>query len=480
MTQQPPCDKGLIQAAAGAGTLSPADRKWVLAATVLGSSLAFIDGSVVGVALPAMQRDLHASAEATPWIVNGYMLFLGALVLIGGAAADRFGRKAVFLIGLAIFTAASVVCGLAPGVEVLLAGRMAQGLGAALLTPASLAILGSSFPEKERGKAIGAWAGFGALTAAAGPVLGGFLVDHLGWRSIFFINLPLALGAALLAWRALPESRDEDAKGLDLAGAALAAGGLGLLIWGLTRAGDKGLGDPAALSGLIAGLVLLAGFVAVEDRSANAMAPLTLFRSRDFSGANLLTLFLYFALSGSLFFLPFQLIRIEGWPATQAGAALLPFSLLMGFGSGLAGRLSSKIGPRWPLTVGPLIAAAGLVGMALSPGLPYLAGLLPATLALGVGMTISVAPLTTTVMADVSEKHAGTASGINSAVARIAGLLAVAVLTLAFTAAGGTLAATPDPPAFERAYRLVMLISAACAALAGVFGGLMVRGRDRG
>lgn len=452
-----------------------AARRLILAATILGSALAFIDGSVVGVALPVMQARLGLGQAATQWVVNGYMLMLGALVLVGGAAADRFGRRRVFLLGLGIFTAASAACGLAPGPAVLLAGRAAQGLGAALLTPASLAILGSSFPDQERGAAIGTWAGSGALMAALGPVLGGWLVDHFTWRAIFFINLPLALLAALLAWRAMPESRDPEAKGLDLPGAALASGGLGLLVVGLTRAGDQGLTDRPALLLGAAGLAALAGFLAVEARSRQPMVPLGLFRSRDFSGTNLLTLFLYFALTGALFFLPFELIRIEHWPATQAGAALLPFSAMMGLGSTLAGRLGERLGPRLPLTVGPLLAAAGLAGMALSPGAPYWTALFPSTLLLGLGMTLAVAPLTETVMTAVAPSHAGTASGINSAVARVAGLLAVAILTLAFTAAGGRLAGSVA--GFEPAYRLVVLISAGCAGLAGIIGGLMVSGR---
>jgi EmrB/QacA subfamily drug resistance transporter len=480
---RPPCDQGLAHAQTHTGPGRPAEslgkaaRRLILAATILGSSLAFIDGSVVGVALPVMQRELNLDQAATQWVVNGYMLLLGALVLVGGAAADRFGRRRIFLIGVGVFTAASIACGLAPDPAVLLAGRAVQGLGAALLTPASLAILGSSFPDQERGGAIGAWAGAGALMAALGPVLGGWLVDHLSWRAIFFINPPLALAAVLLVWRALPESRDPDAKGLDLTGAALASGGLALLVFGLTRAAKAGLADPVVIAALAAGALALAGFLVAEARQKHPMVPLGLFRSSDFSGTNLLTLFLYFALSGALFFLPFQLIRVEGWPATRAGAALLPFSAVMGLGSGLAGRLGERIGPRWPLTLGPILAGAGLAGMALATGRPYWTFLFPATLLLGVGMTIAVAPLTTTVMAAVPDGHAGTASGVNSAVARVAGLLAVAVLTLVFTAAGGTLDGAADPKAFDAAYRLVVLVCAACAALAGMAGGLMVRGR---
>jgi EmrB/QacA subfamily drug resistance transporter len=476
----PHADIGLATASSGDHeVLSTVRKRMILAATVLGSSMAFIDGSVVNVALPALQNALAAGPEATQWAVNGYMLMLGALVLIGGAAADRFGRRRVFLVGIALFSLASLACGLAPTMAVLLAGRAAQGVGAALLTPASLAILGASFPKEERGRAIGAWAGFGALTMAAGPVLGGWLVDTVSWRAIFFINLPLAAGAAALAWRAIPESRTPGAKGLDVGGAALAAGGLGLLTWGLTRAGSVGFARPDVLGLLAAGVIQLAALVWVESRAPNAMAPPALFRSPAFLAANGLTLLLYFALGGALFFLPFELIRVRHFPATAAGAALLPFSLVMGTLSGAAGRLGDRLGPRLPLTIGPMIAAAGFGVFALAgPTLPYWASVLPATLLLAAGMTLAVAPLTTTVMTAVSDEHAGTASGINNAVARVAGLLAVAAMSLLFSlaykAAGGfgtgLTGASSDAWAFEPAYKAVMLLAALCAVLAAVPG----------
>ena len=497
---RPPADHAAVATAAEpAADLSAGAKRLILAATVLGSSMAFIDGSVVNVALPTIQQKLHAGPEAIQWAVNGYMLMLGALVLIGGAAADRFGRRRIFLLGIVVFTLASLICGAAPDVAVLLAGRAVQGVGAALLTPASLAILGSSFPKAERGRAIGAWAGFGALTMAAGPVLGGWLVDTVSWRAIFLINVPLALGAVALAWRALPESRTEGAKGLDLTGAALAAGGLGAITWALTRAGTSGFAKPDVLVALAVGLVMLGAFAWVENRSPNAMAPPALFKSSSFLAANGLTLLLYFALGGALFFLPFELIRVRGYPATAAGAALLPFSLIMGTLSGAAGRLSDKLGPRLPLTLGPLIAGVGFVLFALAgPGVPYWQGVLPATLVLAAGMTLAVAPLTTTVMTSVGDEHAGTASGINNAVARIAGLLAVAAMSLVFSTTfdaaiatrpvgdapprGAGLSVLPRtaPPAlraaeieaFERAYHTVMLLAAACAALAAVPGAL--------
>ena len=502
IAHKPPSDAGAIHATPEhAETLSAGRKRLILIATVLGSSMAFIDGSVVNVALPAIQKNLQAGPEAIQWAVNGYMLMLGALVLIGGAAADRFGRRKVFLIGITVFTAASVACGLAPNIAVLLAGRAVQGIGAAMLTPASLAILGSSFPKAERGRAIGAWAGFGALTMAGGPVLGGWLVDVLSWRAIFFINLPLALGAAALAWKAIPESRTPGAKGLDLLGAALAAAGLGLVTWALTRAGTAGFTRPDILAMLGGGLALLAAFAWVETRAPNAMAPPALFKSPTFLAANGLTLLLYFAMGGALFFLPFELIRVRGYAATAAGAALLPFSLVMGTLSGLAGKLSDKLGPRLPLTLGPLIAAGGFVILAFAgPNLPYWQSILPATLVLAAGMTLAVAPLTTTVMTSVNDEHAGAASGINNAVARIAGLLAVAAMSLVFTisfdaaiahtglpqaqrpAAGSGLSVSPhdaapalraaETAAYERAYQVVMLLAAACAALAAVPGAL--------
>jgi EmrB/QacA subfamily drug resistance transporter len=486
--QLPSHDKALASARAEAGEgLSPGHKRLILAATVLGSSMAFIDSSVVNVALPAVQKNLGAGPEAIQWAVNGYMLMLGALVLIGGAAADRFGRRRIFLLGIALFTLASLACALAPDTAVLLAGRAVQGIGAAFLTPASLAILGYSFPKAERGRAIGAWAGFGALTMAAGPVLGGWLVDTVSWRAIFFINLPLAAGAAALAWRAIPESRTPGSKGLDILGAALAVSGLGLLTWSLTLASKHGFAHVFVLVPFTVGLFQLATFAWVEHRTPNAMAPPALFKSGPFLSANVLTLLLYFALGGALFFLPFELIRVRHYPATAAGAALLPFSLIMGTLSGAAGHLADRLGPRLPLTLGPLIAAAGFVIFAATgPALPYWASVLPATLVLAAGMTLAVAPLTTTVMTSVGDNHAGTASGINNAIARVAGLLAVAAMSLLFSlayqAAGGVgtglTGSKSDAWAFEPAYKAVMLLAALCAALAAI-PGFLTKARSR-
>jgi EmrB/QacA subfamily drug resistance transporter len=470
----------------------------VLAATVLGSSMAFIDGSVVNVALPALQRDLNAGAGAVQWVVNAYMLLLGACVLIGGAAGDRYGRRRVFVLGTVVFTAASTACALAPNAAVLVAARAVQGLGAAMLTPASLAVLNAAFPRNERGRAVGAWAGFGALTTAAGPVLGGWLVDALSWRAIFFINLPIAAATVWLALRHVPESRDEDACGLDWIGALLAAAGLGALTWSLTAAPDRGFRDPAVVGGFVAGAVALSAFLLAEARLKHPMMPLGLFRGRCFTGVNLLTALLYFGLGGALFFLPFDLIRVQGYSAARAGASLLPFSIVMGLFSPLAGRLADRIGPRVPLTLGPIVAGAGFALLAAPAiGAGYWTGYLPAILTLAAGMTVAVGPLTATVMGAVEPAHAGLASGVNNAVARVAGLLAVAVLGVVLSAAFAAASQASDPraalaavmagrgpphdlAAFHQAYRTVMVIAGTCAALGGAAACFTVPGLRRG
>ena len=430
----PPCDEAVVHAQATAGGLDEATRRRVLVATILGSSMAFIDGSVVNVALPSIQRELAAGIASMQWVVNAYLLFLGALVLVGGALGDRFGRRTIFVGGVAIFTAASVACGLAPGAGALIGARAAQGVGAALLVPSSLAIIGSVFDERQRGRAIGTWAGFGALTTAFGPVLGGWLVDAVSWRAIFFINVPLALATVWLAMGAVPDSRALDARErLDWPGALLAVSGLAGITYGLTAAAAKGLSDPSVLTCLVGGAALLCGFVRVEARSRAPMMPPALFKARDFVGANLVTLLLYFALIGVLFFLPYALIRAHGYASAAAGAAFLPFSAIMGSLSRLAGRLADRFGPRPLLTGGPAIAALGFALLALSSAhASYWTAVLPGMAVLGLGMTISIAPLTAVVMAAVDTDHAGIASGINNAVARLAGLLAIAVLGLVF------------------------------------------------
>jgi EmrB/QacA subfamily drug resistance transporter len=442
-----PCDDGVIKAGAATKPCAERSKPWLLAATILGSSLAFIDGTVVNVALPTIQAELRVSIAVAQWVANAYSLLLGPLILLGGAVGDRLGRRRIFMLGIVVFTAASIACGLSPSAGILIASRAVQGIGGAMLVPESLAIISAAFPEAERGKAIGTWAGFSALTTALGPVLGGTLVDALSWRAVFFINLPVALVALAIALRHVPESRGGEADAaIDWQGGVLASVGLFGIAFAASAASSARWRDAVVYTPMFMGVLVLALFLWREERARSPIVPLTLFRSGAFSGTNAMTLLLYGGLSGALFFLPYNLIRLQGYSTAAAGASLLPFTLIMGGLSRWSGALVDRVGARLPLIVGPIIAALGLALFAL-PGIggPYWATFFPAAIVLGIGMTISVAPLTTVVMGAVDPRHAGTASGINNAISEIAGMLAIALFgALAVGVFGNALAPSFD------------------------------------
>lgn len=466
----PPVRPGAASHVAGAGGpsvryRSPAGR-WVLAATVLGSGIAFLDGTVVNVALPAISGDLGASVAGLQWILDAYLVTLSALLLLGGSLGDRFGRRRMFVAGVGWFTVASLLCGVAPSPGFLIAARALQGVGGALLVPGSLSLIAATFSPDDRGRAIGAWSGLAGVTSAIGPFLGGWLIDAASWRLIFLINVPLA-AAAWIAVRHVPETKASEPRTLDVPGAVLVTAGLA----GIAYAAIERSGAVSVAAGAV-GAAALVAFVAVERASSHPMLPLELFRSRQFSGANLTTFAVYAALSGALFLVVLRLQVSLGYSALEAGASLVPFTVCMLFLSPAAGQLAQRIGPRLPMAAGPLVAAGGLMLFGrISPGERYATTVLPAVVVFGLGMALTVAPLTAAVLAGVEERFAGVASGVNNAVARLAGLLAVAVLPgLAGIAADESLTASLD-----HGFATAVRVSAFLCALGGGVAALLVR-----
>jgi EmrB/QacA subfamily drug resistance transporter len=429
--------------------------------------MAFLDSTVVNVALPALAEDLNADVAGLQWVLNGYMLALASLILLAGSLGDRYGRRLVFVIGVAWFAIASLLCALAQTTGQLVAARVLQGIGGALLTPGSLAIIEASFRPQDRGRAIGAWSGFGSVAAAIGPFLGGYLVDAASWRFVFLINLPIAAAVMAIALRHVPESRDamESGRRLDFVGAVTGAAGLGGITYALIAAGDHGVDGTIVAAG-VGGLLLFVAFIIVERKSRDPMLPLSIFRSSQFSWTNVVTFAVYGGLGTVFFLLVVQLQVSLGFSALEAGLAGLPVTVLMFFLSPRAGELSQRIGPRVPMTVGPLLAAAGIALLArVDQNASYLSAVLPGVVMFGIGMGITVAPLTTTVLAAADDRHSGIASGVNNAVARSAQLLAVATLP---AVVGLTGTAFEDPEAFSAGFRNAMLISAATVFLGGL------------
>jgi EmrB/QacA subfamily drug resistance transporter len=452
---------------------SPRGR-WILLATILGSGIAFLDGTVVNVALPTIGRQLHAGLASLQWTINAYTLTLAGLLLLGGSLGDRNGRRRVFVAGVVWFAGASLLCALAPNAGVLVAARALQGVGGALLTPGSLAIIEASFHPDDRSTAIGAWSGLSGVTTAIGPFLGGWLVEAFSWRLIFLINLPLAAAVVWIAQRHVPESRDPAAAPqLDLAGAALAAVGLAGVTFALTEGANLGWTSPLILTTGAGGALALAAFVAVERTSRHPMLPLEVFASRQFTAANLVTFLVYAALGGSFFLLPIQLQRVAGYSPLASGVALVPVTLVMLLLSARAGRLAQRAGPRLPMSLGPLLAAVGLALLVrVGTGGSYLADVLPGVLIFSLGLSLTVAPLTSTVLAAASAERAGVASAVNNDVARVAGLLAVAVLPVA-AGISGSAALTPE--VFGAGFRMAMLICAGLCAAGGLLAYATIR-----
>jgi EmrB/QacA subfamily drug resistance transporter len=450
--------------------MGTARGRWVIAAAVLGSGVAFLDGTVVNAALPAIARDLHADLGDLQWVLTGYLLTLGSLLVLGGSLGDRYGRRRVFQLGLIGFAATSLLCAIAPDTGTLIAARCAQGVAAAMLVPNSLAMVSASFRREDRGRAIGAWSGLGGIAMALGPFLGGWLIDSVSWRWVFVINLPLAVAAIAIAARHVPESRDEHAAAhLDVLGNALLTVGLAGLVYALIEGPGNGWSTLAVGLGAL-GVLSLVAFVVVEAKRAHPMVPLAIFRSQQFSGANAVTFAVYAALGTVTFLLVVHLQTDLGYSALEAGASLLPITACMLLLSARAGGLAQRIGPRMPMTVGPLVVAVGMALLGrVDPGTTYWETVFPALVILGLGLSLTVAPLTATVLGAVDDAHAGIASAINNSVARIAGLLAVAVLP---AAAGLTASQGLDlVDGFARA----MYIAAVLAAIGGVLAFFTIR-----
>jgi EmrB/QacA subfamily drug resistance transporter len=425
-----PCDIGVIHGTRISSPCQPSSRPWVIAAASLGSGMAFLDSTILNVALPAVQADLGASVREVQWTYGAYALVLSALLLVGGTLGDRFGRRRAFVLGAAIFATASAWCALAPGPAQLIAARAVQGVGGALLVPASLAIVGASFEGRLKAQAIGTWGALSAIAMAVGPVLGGWLVEEVSWRAAFLINPVLAAVAIPIALWHVPESRDPEAHNLDLGGAVLAMTGLAGLVYGLIESSVWGLGAPRVLAALVLGSIALAAFVSVERHAKDPMVPPSLFRSRNFDGANLVTLLFYMALTGSLYFLPFLMMQVHGYSAFVAGSVFLPFVAMAFLIGRLSGGISARFGTKIPLVVASLALLAGLLLFAV-PGVEhgsYWTSFFPAMVVQGVGMALAITPLTTVALGSVDREHSGLASGVNNAVARVAGLLAVALL----------------------------------------------------
>jgi EmrB/QacA subfamily drug resistance transporter len=448
--------------------------RWVLTATILGSALAGIDATVVGIALPTLGRDFHAGLSSLQWVVTAYTLTLAGLLLVAGSLGDRYGRRRVFIVGVAWFAAASVLCGAAPNASTLIAARALQGVGGALLTPGSLAILQATFAPSDRGRAIGAWSGFGGVGIAIGPFLGGWLIASVSWRLIFYINVPLAAAVILIAARHVPETRDASAVGhVDVIGGALVSAGLLGIVFGLIEGPTLGWMSVGVVVSLSAGAVALVLFAVHERRTANPMLPLEIFASRQFSAANAVTFVVYGALGGALFLLPVQLQVVSGYSPLEAGSALLPVTVIMLVLSARSGALAARIGPRLQMTAGPLVMAAGLVLLStVGPGADYLSDVLPAMVVFGFGAAIIVAPLTSVALSSAPGGHAGVASAINNDVARTAGLIAVAVLP---AAAGLTGAAYLNAQSFNDGFHTAVLIAATVCASGGLLAAAVIR-----